>query len=83
MNISNNPIDHAMSEPLPDHIQSVVDSVCNQGCKYVNKTILALETSQPSQDTDHLPADEKDIILNELRSIMAIYQQNNPEERGC
>ncbi len=62
-----------------DHpkIAHCVETLCQRGCKEVSRLILALERNEPVAEADGLPAAERQAVLDELKAIMAVY-----DERG-
>lgn len=54
-------------------IQQRVESLCQSGCKAVNATIAALESGQPVAQVEDLSAEERNAVLRELKTIMAVY----------
>ena len=61
-----------------DHnkLTSYLEVLCQSGCDTVNATIEAMENNQPISIINDLTADERQIILRELKSIMAVYKQH-------
>ncbi len=58
---------------LPPHLQLVVESFCNDGCKAVYAYIAAIENGEPLQAVQGLTAAERALVVTELKSIMAVY----------
>lgn len=56
-----------------DKVDQFVESICEQGCSHVNHVIELLEQQQVLTELDVLNLVEKNILLQELRSIMAVY----------
>ena len=52
-----------------------LEILCQNGCDAVNATISALENNQPTALPDDLTPEEKQIVLQELKSIMSVYNQ--------
>lgn len=61
---------------LPSHLLPVVEKICAQGCQRVKQTIQNLNQDQPLEATEQLDTTERDLILQELQSIMAVYNQS-------
>lgn len=51
-----------------------LEVLCQSGCDTVNATIEAMENNQPISITHDLNPDERQILLRELKSIMAVYK---------
>ncbi len=54
-------------------IQHAVETICNKGCRQVRADILALEQGRGPDETSGLEARERAAVLQELKSIMAVY----------
>lgn len=54
-------------------IDGLLESLCGQGCKAVWGMIESLETGEALPQTDDLSPEELDVLLAELKSIMAVY----------
>ena len=52
-----------------------LEILCQSGCETVNATITAMENNQPTAITDELTPEEMQIVLQELKAIMSIYNQ--------
>ncbi|MDD5404426.1 MAG: hypothetical protein PHZ14_07805 [Sulfuricella sp.] len=55
-------------------IQHCVETLSMKGCAEVTRIIAALERGEPVADMLELTAGEKQATLDELKSIMAVYQ---------
>ena len=53
-----------------------IETLCQKGCRDVACTILALEQNEPVEELQHLSEGERLAVLNELKSIMAVYGGN-------
>jgi len=53
-----------------------IETLCQKGCREVACTILALEQNEPVEEFLHLSEGERLAVLNELKSIMAVYGGN-------
>ncbi len=56
-----------------DKINQCVEALCALGCRTVSSIIRELEYGAPLAQTAHLDADERQAVLAELKSIMAVY----------
>ncbi|MDH5180437.1 MAG: hypothetical protein OEZ39_19675 [Gammaproteobacteria bacterium] len=56
-------------------VDSAVESLCNEGCKAVHGYIEQLEQNHPIALLNGLTDREKQQVLAELRSIMAVYDR--------
>lgn len=54
-------------------IQERVEALCQNGCKAVNATIIALESGQPVAQVEDMSPQERSAVLRELKAIMAVY----------
>lgn len=57
----------------PQEIELAVTQVCEQGCTYVRLLIQQLETGAVIAETAALSPAERQAVLAELKSIMAVY----------
>lgn len=55
-------------------VQQCIEQLCQKGCTDVLETICALEQNRTVEETLNLDSDEIQVVLAELKSIMAIYQ---------
>lgn len=51
----------------------IVDTLCQQGCQQVAKTIQAIEAGQYPDIVQPLDASARDVVLRELKAVMAVY----------
>jgi len=58
-----------------EQIQLIIEQICVSGCERVNEVIEILEHNENIEETKLLSSKECDIILHDLKSIMAIYEQ--------
>jgi len=56
-------------------LQQVIDTLCNDGCKAVSSYIQAMEAGEYPACMQSLNGAEKQKILAELKSIMAVYDR--------
>lgn len=58
-----------------DHqkLAEYLEILCQSGCDTVNATIEAMENNQSSSTTENLTPEERAIVLQELKSIMSVY----------
>ncbi|MDP1681154.1 MAG: hypothetical protein Q8L39_05200 [Burkholderiales bacterium] len=54
-------------------IEHAVTLICDQGCVRIRVLIQTLETGSAIQETTELNEAERQAVLAELKSIMAIY----------
>lgn len=64
-----------MTHGLPEHLQPVVETICNAGCEHVYKTIDILADDGDTDETGPLSGAERKQVLLELKHIMSVYQQ--------
>ena len=54
-------------------INSCLEQICEQGCRSVNQVIQQLELGEVIEDFAHLSRVQQQRLLQELKSIMAVY----------
>jgi hypothetical protein len=60
----------------PDHhLQRIIDTLCNDGCKAVSGYINEMEAGHYPELMQSLSNSQKQTILAELKSIMAVYDR--------
>ena len=64
-----------MKPDLPAHLQTTIESICEQGCDRVNTVIAALEAGHAVGETAELAGTERQQVLYELKAIMAVYDR--------
>ncbi|GAO37353.1 hypothetical protein SCT_2774 [Sulfuricella sp. T08] len=57
-------------------IAHCIEVLCQKGCKEVSLVILTLERGDLMTEVQELNEDERQAVLNELKSIMAVYQED-------
>ena len=65
-----------MTSDLPAHVQSIIESICEHGCERVNEIIDLLEAGETAAEVSELDKDEQRVVLLELKTIMAVYDQD-------
>ncbi len=70
-----NPTDDTESASLTGHprIDRVIDRICDEGCRAVTRYIARLKNGEEDPHWQDLDAVERDILLRELESVMAVY----------
>lgn len=58
---------------LPQKLQQCVESLCGDGCQAVNGYIEQLECGGSVPQTELLSYEDRQELLRELKSIMAVY----------
>ena len=58
---------------LDDRRQQALEDICNLGCRSVGEVILALRRGEAVAQTDGMAPEQADLLLEELESIMAVY----------
>ncbi len=56
-----------------EDLDLLVESICNDGCIIVTKTIMQLEKEESPASLKHLNSSERQSVLKELKAIMDIY----------
>lgn len=55
-------------------VEDCIEAICHKGCRQVWGEIDALERGEELPETQGLDREEKAIVLSELKTIMAVYQ---------
>jgi len=63
---------------LKPELQTVVEHLCKDGCNAVNSYISAIQSGDYPELVRGLDHQDRDAVLAELKSIMAIYDRNKP-----
>jgi len=58
-------------------LEIVLDNICFHGCKYVRECILKMQKNETVKETKSINTTETQIILQELISIMEVYDMQN------
>ncbi len=58
-------------------LEAVLDNICHQGCTYVRQCIIKLKNDELINEAHTINIDEQQIILQELVSIMEVYDMQN------
>ena len=66
---------HFPDDP-PTHVQSIIESICELGCDRVNEIIDVLERGNSVDETRALDKSDQQRVLMELKTIMAVYDNN-------
>jgi hypothetical protein len=69
-----------MKHPLPEHLQSIVEALCETGCQRVSDVIEILDKGADVKKTAALTEQERKQVLAELKNIMSVYDEDNKEE---
>jgi len=62
-----------MRARLSARLQAIIDSMCGRGCQQVRQIIRQLQQNKVVAGTQSLSAKERGALLEELQSIMAVY----------
>lgn len=66
-----------MNKELPQHLQTIVETLCETGCQRINEIIETLAKGADVKDTAILSEQERKQVLNELKNIMSAYDQED------
>ena len=62
-----------MRDPEPE-IEQVIDAICLLGCDVVSAYICALQNGETRPEYRALDADQRAGLLDQLQSILAVYE---------
>ena len=57
-------------------LQQLIEQLCSTGCERVNEIIEILENQGSTNETNQISKQECDVVLLELKTIMAVYEEN-------
>lgn len=57
-------------------LQLLIEQLCATGCERVNEIIEILENQRSIKETSQLSKQECGVVLLELKTIMAVYEEN-------
>lgn len=57
------------------HINTVVETICQRGCRYVNEILRDSDYRANCEPLLKLDAAEQDTVINELKSVMSVYNE--------
>ena len=66
-----------MKKDLPQHLQTIVETLCETGCQRVNEIIETLTKGADVKHTAALTEQERKQVLHELKKIMSVYDQDD------
>lgn len=56
--------------------EQVVETICSEGCKYVNQFVASLDMQSKYEDLQDLSDSDQQWVIVELRSIMKVYERS-------
>lgn len=71
---STHPMSAVMLKP---ELQSIVEQLCEDGCKRVNRYIREIQAGDYPSQMRRLQRQDCDAILTELKAIMAVYERGS------
>ena len=63
-----------MKTKLASHLDAIIENVCGEGCQQVRQFINRLRQGHVDDKVKSLKPQERDLVLEELESIMAVYK---------
>ena len=66
-----------MKKDLPQHIQAIVETLCETGCQRVNEIIETLAKGADVKHTAALTEQERKQVLHALQNIISVYDQDD------
>ena len=54
-------------------LRPIIELICTAGCDRVNEVIEILEQQQKTEETCELNTQESELVLQELKAVMAVY----------
>jgi hypothetical protein len=56
-------------------IDACLEHICQQGCRVVNHIICQLEQGEYVENIQHLNAEQRQKLYQELKNVMAVYAE--------
>ena len=69
-----------MNKDLPEHIQTIVEDLCETGCERVNEIIETLAKGADIKKTAALSERERKQVLAELKNVMSVYDEDESDD---
>lgn len=66
-----------LKKELPQHLQTIVEVLCETGCQRINQIIETLGKGGDVKHTAALTEQERKQVLHELKNIMSVYDQKD------
>jgi len=60
----------------PPAIEQSIELLCQKGCKEVLRLIGEMEAGRTPGEISHLKEMDRQVVLRELKAIMAVYERN-------
>lgn len=54
-----------------------IELICQQGCTVVREIIVKLEQHHQVAELEHLDDEQKQTVLTELKTVMAVYDETD------
>lgn len=58
-----------------DSVNRCIEAICQSGCMAVRAVIESLERGQAIPQTEGMSADEVNLVLTELKTVMSVYDE--------
>ena len=56
-------------------VDKVINSICKQGCRYVNTVISESCEKSGCHELEMLSRSERSLVIKELKSVMSVYNK--------
>lgn len=60
---------------LRPELNDIVEQLCAAGCQAVSQHIASIEAGYLPNEMQALNSDDRRLVLNELKTIMAVYER--------
>ena len=60
---------------LRPELHKIIEQLCAAGCQTVNEHIASIEAGQVPREMQALNREDRQLVLNELKTIMAVYER--------
>jgi 4-hydroxy-3-methylbut-2-en-1-yl diphosphate synthase IspG/GcpE len=68
---------HPLNQMNSEQLSQCIDALCQCGCDAVRATITAMESGVVVPQVETLSEEERQVVLEELKAVMAVYDRKS------